>query len=185
MRYLTLLMVGLLSGLPSCTPTNREQVAREVLTADPSFGAVLGRRRELENRIETYERELALKRSAVERAITQLRRELAAAATSVRMRITEVKKRLEPERSRLQLALSMANNELQAKQAQRASLGRSIASLKKALRESYSGWSEAEQAKQQARIDELLEEVGRIDQEIATINAHMRLLRRKLLLIKW
>ena len=154
MRYVGLLL-GIVFSLPSCAPTNREQVAREVLKVDPSFGAVLDRRRELENRVETYERELALKRSAVERSITQLRRELAASTTSVRMRITEVKKRIEPERSRLRLALSMANNELQAKQAARAGLGRSIASLKKALRESQSGWSEAEQAKQRSNIDGL------------------------------
>ena len=74
---LTLLLAGL---MPGCAPADRDQWTKEVLAADPSFAGVLEKHRELANRIDTYQRELALKRTTVDQTIKQMRQDLAASA---------------------------------------------------------------------------------------------------------
>ena len=167
-----------------CSPVNREELTNEVLTADPTFASVLDKHRELANRIETYERELALKRGTVEQTIAQMRKDLAASAATVRNKTAETKKRMEPDRERVERALSLAGEELRAKQIQRASLGRSMSQLRKALHNARAVWTEAERSRQEAQIDEMRRDDARLDQEMAAMKAHMRLLKIKLLLIK-
>ena len=177
---LTLLAVG------GCDrAVSREQLTKEVLQKDSEFSWVLDRHRALVNRIETYERELALKRSTVEQNIAQMRKDLVASTENVQGRIAEVKKQMEPEVERLGLALSLANEELRVRQFQRASLGRSIAQLRKAGKSAQTAWTEAERARGQEKIDEMLRDAKRIDHEIASLKAHMRLLKIKLLLIRF
>jgi septal ring factor EnvC (AmiA/AmiB activator) len=165
-------------------PVNREQLAKEVLKADPAFAAVLDKHRELTNRIATYDRELSLKRSNIERSIEQLRKELAAAAAAIRQKTAETKKRMEPDRKRLDLELSMASEELKAKRFQRATLSRSMATLRKTLKSNSVQWTPKERAHQQAQLDEMLRDAARMDQETAAMRAHVRLIKIKLLLIK-
>jgi len=164
---------------------SREQLAKEVVQGDPEFQWVLDKHRALVNRIETYERELALKRSTVEQNIAQMRKDLAASTTNVKTRIAEVKKQVDPDRQRLELALSMAGEELRVKRFQRASLGRSITQLRKASKGSQAGWTEAERARQQEKVNEMLQDAKRIDHEIAALKAHMRLLKIKTLLLQF
>src|SRR3989338_3071309 len=85
-----LVAVLLVLGTASCAPAKREDLAKEVLTSDPEFYAVLEKHRELTSRIETYERELTLKRGNVERSIAQLRKDLPAAAASTRPKTAEL-----------------------------------------------------------------------------------------------
>ena len=157
---------------------------QQVLKADPAFASVLDRHRELANKIDTYERELSLKRSTVQHSIEQLRKDLDVATASVAGKMAETRKRIAPEQDRLNLALSMADEELRAKRMQRASLGRSLSQLKKAVKNAGTAWSAEELGRQQARIDEIVRDAARLDQEMATIKEHVRLLRMKLLLIK-
>jgi hypothetical protein len=179
-----LIAILLVVGMASCAPANREDLVKEVLKADPEFSSVLEKQRELTSRIQTYERELALKRSTIERSIAQLRKDLATAAASTRAKTAEVKKRMEPDRQRLTLALSMSSEELRAKRIQRAGLGRSIAQLRKALNSKDAAWTEQERARQQAQLDEMLQDAARLDQEMAGLKQNVRLLKIKLLLIK-
>lgn len=178
---LFLLIAALCSG---CTRTNREDLAKEVLKADPEFGIVLDKHRELSNRIETYERELALKRTTVERTITQLRHDLATTTDTVRNKTAEAKKKMEPDHKRLELALAMAAEQLQAQRVQRASLGRQITQLRKAVKTGGAAWSESERSQQEAKITEMLRDAQRLDQEMAVLKQHVRLIKIKLLLIK-
>lgn len=170
--------------LASCAPANRQELAQEILKVDPDFAVVLEKHRELTNRIKTYERELALKRSTLEREMARLRRELADAAAAVRTKTQEAKARMEPDRQRLQLALAMASEELRAKQLQRASLGRSLANLRKAAKDATQAWSPQERAQHQAQGEQLLQDATRLDHEITALREHVRLLKIKLLLIK-
>ena len=167
-----------------CAPAGREGLTKEVLKADPEFSSVLEKYRELANRIDTFERELSLKRSTVEQTIKQMRKDLAATAATVRSKTDELKKRIEPDRQRLELALSMAGEELKTKRAQRASLGRSVTQLKKAVKTASAAWTEEERSRQEAQIQEMLRDASRLDQELAAMKEHIRLLKIKLLLIK-
>lgn len=176
--------IALAMGFASCAPAKREELANEVLKMDPEFSSVLEKHRELTSRMETFERELALKRSTIERNIAQLRKELAAAAASTRLKTAEVKKRMEPDQQRLTLALSMSSEELRTKRIQRASLGRSMSQLKKALNSKDAVWTPEERARQQAQLDEMLKDVARLDQEMGGLKQNVRLLKIKLLLIK-
>ena len=178
---LLLCLCGLLAG---CSPPNRERLVKEVLASDPSFSSTLEKHREIANRIDTYKQELALKRSTSERAIAQLKKELAQATASVESKTAEAKKRLDPERERLTLALSMASEELRAQRLQRASLGRSIAKLKKVVSSAKDVWTKEERSRQDAQVQEMLGDAARLDREMITLNEHVRLLKIKLLLIK-
>ena len=167
-----------------CSPPSTEQLRQEVLKTDPDFSEILGKHREVVNRIDTLNRELALKRATIEQAIAKQRKDLSDAAEGVRSKTAEMKRRMEPDRQRLTLALSMAGEELRAKQVQRASLGRLIAQLRKAAKSQDALWTPQERAKHDTRLQELLQDATRLDQEIVAIKAHVRLLKIKLLLIK-
>ena len=167
-----------------CAPINRDELTKQVLAADPSFEEVLDRHRELANRIVTYQRELALKRSTVEQQIDQLRKELAADNATVRSKIEETKKRIDPDRTPLELALSVAGEQLRAKRIERASLGRSIAQVRRALKRQDASLTAEERAHQQSQLDELIRDAARLDQELAALHEHVRLLKTKLLLLK-
>lgn len=155
----------------------------EVLGEDPEFAWVLERHRTIANRIETYERELALKRTTVEQNIAQLRKEFEAATEQVRKKIDETKQRLDPDRSTLQMALSQAQTELRAKQLQRSHLGRALAQLRK---QGHGGSrsNESERDGHDAQRQEMLADSRRLDQEMTALRAHLRLLRIKLDLIR-
>ena len=180
----TSLVVWLGVLVSGCAPANREDLTKQVLKTDPEFAAVLDKHRELTNRIATFERELALKRTTVERSIAQLRKDLAVTAENVKGKIGETKKRMDPDQKRLDLELAAAGEELQTKRFQRATLGRSIARIRKALKSNTAGWSAQEQAHQQAQLDEMLRDAARLDQEMSALKEHVRLLKIKLLLIK-
>ena len=177
-----LLLVGF--GVIGCAPANRDELVKEVLKADPAFASVLDKHRELANRVDTYEQEFALKRKTVEETITQMRKDLGAAAATVRAKTLEATKRLQPEREKLELSLSLAGEELRAKRAQRASLGRSIAQLRKSLSNKDAVLSPDERSRQTTQTDELARDAARLDHEIAALKEHARLLKLKLLLIR-
>ncbi len=178
-------MLALVSlALPCCSPPNTDHLVKEVLAKDPEFSAVLQKHRELTNRIQTYGRELKLKRDTIERNISQLRKDLAAAARAVTQKTDETKKRMDPDRERLQLSLTMAGEELRAKRAQRSSLGRSIAQLRKAVKGGGAGWSAEERADKDRQMQDMVQDSARLDQEMAAIKEHVRLLKIKLVLIK-
>ena len=180
------LIACVLIGSAGCGQViGRQQLTKEVLAKDPEFETVLGKYRNLTNRIETYQRELALKRSTVEQNIAQMRKDLAASTANVKTRIAEVQKQIEPDRQRLQLALSMAEEELRVKRFQRASLGRSMAQLRKASTQSQGTWSDDERKRQDQKIAEMLHDAKRIDQEITSLKTHMRLLKIKMLLLQF
>ena len=181
MRALTLLL--LLGSLAGCGPADRDALAKEVLQVDPGFQSVLERHRELVTRIQTLERELALKRTTIQQSIAKLRQELLAAAANVNSKTAELKKRMEPDRERLRLALAMAAEELRAKRAQRASLGRSISQLKKAVKDT-TVLTPQERAAHHAQLEEMVRDAARFDQELAALQQHVRLLKIKSLLIK-
>jgi hypothetical protein len=170
-------------GPPAREAERRERLVGEVLGEDPEFAWVLERHRTIANRMETYERELALKRTTVEQGIAQLRKEFEAATEQVRKKIDETKQRLKPDRATLQMALSQAQTELRAKQLQRAHLGRSLATLRK-QREGGPRSNESERGGPDAQMQELLADGRRLDQEMAALRAHLRLLKLKLELIR-
>ena len=176
--------VFLCVGGAGCAPANREELVKEVLKADPKFNVVLERHRDLANRIQTYEQELALKRTTVEQSIAQLRKDLKATAANVKSKTAELQKRIAPDRERLELALSMAGEELRTKQAHRASIGRSIAKLKKAIQTGGAAWTPEERVRQETQAQEMLQDAARLDSELAALKEHIRLLKIKLLLIQ-
>src|SRR5262245_60128962 len=93
-------------GAGSCQPANREELTKEVLAADPKFDSVLEHDRELVNRIDTYEQELALKRRTVDDSITQLKKDLTATEAAVTAKIEETKKKIDPDRVAQEEALT-------------------------------------------------------------------------------
>ena len=159
--------------LAGCAPVDRQKLTQEVIAKDPEFSAVLEKHRELSSRIQTYDRELSVRRSDVEKKITQLRKDLVDAAGSVRTKTNEVKKRMEPDRVRLQQALTQAGDELKIKQERRSTLGKQIAMLKKSPGQSPDGG-----------LAPLLKQAEGLDQDLVEAKERIRLYKIKLLLIK-
>ena len=165
-------------------PANPQQLRQEALTADPAFADVLQKRDEAANRITLQERELAVKRSRAESEIARLRQELKAATDQAAQKTTQLKAQLDPDRQRVDLAYSMASEELRAKRQQRASLGRSISQLRKTLKDPKSAWTDSERGKMDRDMADLTDDAQRLDQEISAINQHIRLLKIKRLLLR-
>lgn len=172
-------------GVVGCGPTDRSQLAEEVLKMDPSFRPILEQREEYTSHIETAQREFALQRATVQRAITQLREDLAESGETLRRKKAHYKELMEPERRRLGFAVSMAMEELRAKRAQRSGIGRSISKLRKVLKEADETWSEQERKHQEAHLNEMLQDAKRLDDEVARLKDHLKLLKRKLFLIRF
>lgn len=165
-------------------PANPERLREEVLKTDPGFTEVLEKRDDLANRIMLIDRELELKRSQVEQKITQLRKDLEGVRQQATQKTEKIKTLLKPDRERLDHALSMATEERRAKRNQRASVGRSISQLRKALKQANPPWTDAERAKMERELDTHLQETQRLDQEIAVLNEHIRLLKVKRILLQ-
>lgn len=163
---------------------DEEEIRKEILEADPSFGGVLERRDTYAGQMETAQRELALKRATVQRAIEKLREDLAKSQRKVQGRKERYSALMEPENRKLEFAVSMAKEELRGKRIQRSSIGRSMTRLKKSLEESDATWSPQEREHQQVKLEEMLRDAGRLDQEMGTLNEHVRLLKLKLRLLK-
>src|SRR3989338_7985281 len=180
-------VIGLLLScvvIAGCSPISREDMTKEALKADPDFSSVLEKHHSLLNRIQTYERELALKRTKIDRSIPELRRELTMAMSNAKTKIESVQKQMEPDRARLELDLSMAGEEIQAKRLQRANLNSSISKRKNALKRQGAGWTKEERTRQETQIEDMIRDVKRLDQELVVLKSHLRLLRIKLILIK-
>ena len=168
----------------SCAPVDPQKLTKEVLKVDPDFGITLDKYRSINNRVATYQRELELKRSTVERQIAQLRQELEHTAEMVKKKTAETKARIRPDQERLELALSMANEQLGLKRVQRAAIGRSMAKLRKTLASPKGAWSAEERAEYQRQLDDMSRDIVRLDQELKALNEHIRLLKIKVLLLK-
>lgn len=177
-------LAGLLLLAGCGAPAGRDQLIKEVLKTDPAFADVLEKHEQVGSRIKTHEQELALKRQKIESTITQMRADLTAAVKSARTKTGAEKAKMAPDRARITHALGLASEELRAKRTQRASLGRAISQVRKALKSADAGWSEQERQRQQAQLDEMLRDTGRLDQEMTGLRNHLRLLKVKLLLIK-
>lgn len=165
-------------------PPNAQQLREDVLRADPRFAEVLEKRDEQANRIALLEREFDLKQTQAQQQIKQLRDALAEARRQVDQKIQKSKALLKPDLERLELAISMAGNELRAKRSQRAGIGSNISRLKKSLKGGQVSWSEAEGASMNKELNDLLQEAQRLDREIAALSEHIRLLKVKRLLLR-
>ena len=179
-----ILLIVCLVGIAGCGPPDRTQLVNDVLAADPAFQAILEQHDEYANQIETAERELALKQTTIQQAIRTLRQDLTESRRAVQKKKAHYKELLEPARRPLALAFSIATEQLRAKRAERASVQRSIAQLQKALREGDEVVSAAERKRRTAQRDEMRRDVKRLEQEFATLQEHLQLLKRKLLLLR-
>lgn len=157
---------------------------QQVLAADPEFEASVMKRDEVADRLTVLKRELALKRQEAGSQIAKVRQDLQAATDRVNQKIDKEKKLLDPDLKGVALALAMASEELRAKRQQRASLGRSISRLRKALKQGAEPRSASERAQRDRELNELLAESTRLDQELAALRAHIRLLKMKQMLLR-
>jgi len=177
---------GLLLGFAAgCgPPANPERLREEVLKADPTFSEVLQKRDEQANRIKLLEREFDLKRTQAHDQIAKLQKELQDARAQVDQKILRSKALMKPDIDRLELAISMATEERQAKRNQRASVGRSISRLRKALSQDTPQFAAAERARMEQELSDLVAETQRVDYEITALNEHLRLLKIKRVLLR-
>lgn len=175
-------MIGVLvvSASGCGPPADPEELRKEALQADPAFATVLERRDEQANRVDLLRREFDLKRTQAEGRIAQLRKDVKDARQQVEQKIQNSLAVLKPDLDRLRLALSLANDERQAKRAQRASLSRSISRLKHAVKAGEA----ADQTSIERELHDLLQESQRLDREVRALNEHIRLLKIKLLLLR-
>ena len=168
-----------------CSNASNDKATRiEVIKADPSFAKLIEKRDDLASKVSQLQRELSLKQTQIEKQIDQLKQDLREARSQVNSKIQQTKALLDPERQNLELSLSLAENELKSKRAQRAALSRSIERLKKAIKESASLWSKDQKEKTQADLNDFIHEAKRLDVELSSLKAHDKLLKQKLALLK-
>lgn len=168
--------------LSGCAPRDRAQLVHDVLEADPAFRAVLERRDDYASRLETAQRELALKRATIQRNIRKLREELIESERAVRKKKAQLRTLIEPDRRALEMDLDLALTELRAKGTHRASIGQAISKLRKAVKQAGEVWSETERARQETQLQDMVQDAQRLEKELATLKQHVRLLKLKLAL---
>ena len=172
-------------GSAGCGPPTSPKVLRdEILAADPEFKSSLMERDEIAERISVFKRELDLKRQETEGRIAKMRQDLKATTDRVNQKIEREKSLPDPEFKNLELASGMASEELRAKRQQRVSLGRSISRLRKALKQNSPQWTAQERAQRDRELSELITEAARVDQELAALSAHIRLLKMKRMVLR-
>lgn len=186
MRRIVQVTIGVgLCALAGCSPPGQsEKLRKEVLSTDPAFAKVLDRRDELADKVTLLQRELALKNSTVERQIAQLRTELREAKREVAQKVRQTTVQLKPEQERIGLAIGRATEELKAKRAHRDSLARSISRIRKALGDKGATWTATDRSRMSQELDDLVRETQRLDQELAALARHLRLLKAKRLLLR-
>ena len=81
------------------------------------------------------------------------------------------------------MGLSAAGEQLRTERQERATIGRAIAELRRDLKRDTT-WTPEERARQEGRLQEMLQDAQRIDDEMAGLKAHVRLLKTKLLLLR-
>ena len=179
-------MVVVLASAGGCgwKPADRHTIRMEVLKADPTFSGALETHDNVANRIDVLERELALKRTQVERHVAQLRNELRTATTKVERDSAGLRTLLNPVIESVELVFAMGVEELKTKRSQRASLGRSISRLRKTMKDARGQWSTSQRERMEHELAELQRETQRVDQELAALNEHLRLLKKKRLLLR-
>ena len=177
-------LLALLAMAFGCGAPNRAKWTEEVLKADPGFRKLLDQRDEYASQAATAEREFALKRDTIQRTIEKLRGDLAESRRTLERKRAHFQELLEPDRRKLEFDRSMAAEELRTKRTQRASIGRSIARLRKTLKQANAEWSSQERQQQDHQLKELTEETRRLDEELAALQRHLDLLKRKLLLLQ-
>ena len=166
-------------------PMNAEAMRGEVLRADPEFVRVLERRDDLASRVKVLENELALRRGQVERQIDQLRRGLRETTEQVNHNIDGIKALLNPIAEDVDRDLTTATAELKARREQRASFGRSVSGLRKSIKQHAIQWTPPERSEKDNELAEMLDEIRRLDHEIAGMEAHLRILHMKRQLLRW
>jgi hypothetical protein len=181
LTWATGLAAGVLAA--GCAPIDRESVVGEVLQADPGFSEVIEKHQDLRRRIETYERELSLKRSTVNQTIKQLRQDLASSAATVRAKTEETRAKMDPDRKRLVQALTEGAALLKAKQLERAVISRSMIRLRKSQEAARQGAGGAAGGPA-ADLAGISADAARVDHEIAGLKDHVRLIKLKLLITK-
>ncbi len=182
-RVFSLGLIVLVAGAGCGPPVNLEKLRDEVLKADPGFREALAKRDEQANRIALLQRELDLKRNQVERQIVQLRNELKATTVQVNEKMQKIRLLLKPDQDRVTLITNMAIQERRAKQAQRTSLVKSMAQLRKSLAHTNPPWPEEERAKMERDVQDLAKETERLNRELEGLAEHLRLLKTKRLLL--
>ncbi len=180
-------IVAIAFALHGCDrrPMNTEAMRAQVLRADPEFATVLERRDELSSRIKVLENELALRRGQVERQIAQLRQGLRETTDHVNHSIDGIKALLNPALENIDRELAEANTELKLHRDERSSLGRSVSSLRKSIKQHATQWTPPERAQKDDELVQLLAEIQRLDHEISGIDAHLRIVRMKRQLLRW
>ena len=174
-----------LIGSAGCgPPTNPKVLRQDVLAADPSFKDTLVKRDDVAERIGVLKRELALKKQEAETQIAKVRQNLQVATERINQKMNREHALLDPDLKSLDLASTMASEELRAKRQQRASMGRSISQLRKALKQSGTPLSSSELAARDRELHELLAESQRLDQELSALASHIRLLKMKRMVLR-
>lgn len=186
MRSLLVLaaLIAASAAVGGCDSPTSKRLREEVLKADPKFADALEKRDQLADRIRLVKQEFSVKKSQIQGQIAKLRQELGQAQRQAQQKLRQVNSQLDADRQRLALALSMAREEFKVKQQQRDSLGRSISRLRKALKNSQPPWTDADRAKMDRELADLLQEAGRLDQELDGLRAHLRLLEHKQTLLR-
>ena len=176
---------------PTWLPTGCQRKAEDlqavksrVLAADEKFSAPLAKHDELANQLQVLDRELQLKRTQIEDQIAKLRGELLEATKQSKQQAEQLKAQLNPEVERVELALAMAKEEQKSKRRQRGALGRSVSKLRKSIKQAQDSQAGEDPTKLSQELTNHLEEMTRLDKELASLGQHIELLEDKRQLLK-
>ena len=182
-RWCLLLALALSAG---CGPSvTTEEATQRVLADDPAFRSTLERKSTLDVEIAGLQRELFAKKSETDAKLKALQQGYRDAKRGNDARVKELIAQLNPQREQVRLDITLAENQLKARQADVSSLKHSIAELRASLKtagETAPG-TEA-RADRNARLDTFTSQLGERQAQVKELQDHLQLLRLKLQLLR-
>ena len=166
---------------------NTEEATKRVLAEDPGFQATLEQKSALDVQVAELQRELFAKKSEIDLQLKALQQEYRGAKRETDTQVKALTAQLDPQREQIRLEMTLAENQLKARQAEVSGLQRSIAQLRASLKTAPGGAAapgKAVRADRANRLDALTAQLGEHQIQVKELQDRLQLLRLKLQLLR-
>ncbi len=189
MFYRLVILVTLLVFLSGCQYPfefrSETEIREEVLEQDPSFGAILKHKAEMDEQIGELKSELNTKVNEIDSKVLTLKRELSSTRDQINTKIVELNQQLDPDRIELKQHLMELTSELKLRESSLSATNKMIARLNKLIKQSSLDENMADEvSKWQDKIGLLVQQARAFESDIISTREKIKLLRLKLKLIK-
>ncbi|MFH1848265.1 MAG: hypothetical protein ABH825_03500, partial [Candidatus Omnitrophota bacterium] len=162
-----------------------KQAIEELVNLDPSFKAVMDRKKELDVKIQAHEAQIRELRGKMEDDLRIMQREFESKKVDIESKIALLKDKLAPEREDLEQALESAKMLLYAKKQELRDLVKMRSVVDKLIKRGRErATAQGEIDRWEERLNSLADQIGPLEAEIEELEEKKNIARLKLIAIK-